>query len=363
MLPKVLLTLSGSSTATTATGRRVELYHVTMKHHSTARNSKIRFKALRRCFIQLERVGNLRLALPPKHPLHSSSDFDVVRQRNQMFRDCMREISSVHLNQAQVEMLISLFDAADTAISSYRFPSQPKETDPSTKDKGSEGRQDTDNQATTDTSTAEQPRINNPEADEQTDDIVEEIVPPNPYTTLKLALGQQISHSRRDTDLWDIEIADYFVRLADELFRKIPVPPSECKDFPPKPSRQSVPIHSVGPDLVYSADDEAYIERLGQDMMLYLIDEEETKEEVGSSFSEHEVIVDLPDDTSAHADDSDVTSILRDIASSYFPSVYKDKEAKVGTKPPLVYHDNVHQVLSGYGNDNYYTGEAAPAPA
>ncbi|RQM27769.1 hypothetical protein B5M09_006872 [Aphanomyces astaci] len=48
MLPQVLLVLHGTSTARTSVGRRVELYHVTMKCNRVTKEAKIRYNTLRK---------------------------------------------------------------------------------------------------------------------------------------------------------------------------------------------------------------------------------------------------------------------------------------------------------------------------
>ncbi|RHY70451.1 hypothetical protein DYB34_000373 [Aphanomyces astaci] len=48
MLPQVLLVLHGTSTARTSVGRRVELYHVTMKYNRGTKEAKIRYNTLRK---------------------------------------------------------------------------------------------------------------------------------------------------------------------------------------------------------------------------------------------------------------------------------------------------------------------------
>ncbi|EQC40882.1 hypothetical protein SDRG_01947 [Saprolegnia diclina VS20] len=109
---QVLLSLTGHSTATSASGRSVELYHVSFKDGSKTREVKARHKTLRQHLKPILEMEALSAPLPRKFLLKGSTDDPVVRERLRTFRRIFVDLSAKYVSESTVALLHRLMDAS-----------------------------------------------------------------------------------------------------------------------------------------------------------------------------------------------------------------------------------------------------------
>ncbi|KDO17261.1 hypothetical protein SPRG_17303 [Saprolegnia parasitica CBS 223.65] len=109
---QVLLSLTGHSTATSASGRNVELYHVSFKDGDKTRKIQARHKTLRQHLKPILEMECLSAPLPRKFLLKGSSHDQVVRERLRCFRRIFVDLSAKHVSESTVALLHRLMDAS-----------------------------------------------------------------------------------------------------------------------------------------------------------------------------------------------------------------------------------------------------------
>ncbi|RHY14317.1 hypothetical protein DYB25_000786 [Aphanomyces astaci] len=119
MLPQVLLVLHGTSTARTSVGRRVELYHVTMKYNRGTKEAKIRYNTLRKPY------ENAFAALFKARK--SNNDQPLARNTNDVSvaRTTTSPELSEYLKRLADDMLMELHAATPYRSDTIRLPRPP----------------------------------------------------------------------------------------------------------------------------------------------------------------------------------------------------------------------------------------------
>ncbi|KAF0699317.1 Aste57867_10107 [Aphanomyces stellatus] len=409
MLPQVLLTLSGTSSVRTATGQRVALYHVSMTHRRVKRQTKIRYRTLRKF---LRRIASVALAIPPKHPFRPSVDKAICETRLHMFRACLREISSVHLTDGHVHILHAMFDEADRMLPSFR---DDPSADASSIDRSGRSTGNVSQDATAsdqpptssvgfdDNQTTHNPTTPVPwQNEELTTNTTRRTSRPheNAFAALKRATASSAASDTNDkakVDDDEDDLSTYLVNLSNEMLVDLHLTTPSTRVKPSQPSTGTKRWHA-DPALAYTDDDAAYFDQLARDMWSSWDGGDDARcvdglEASGDEASDDEAHVDVTQlrvreleraleavALSAHRerDEPEVDEVIRDVATTYFPNLYtaeatnEDDDndsmsmmaaATLPKQKAARERQSMSHVLQGYIDDYYYKDDLDGAAA
>ncbi|ETV89048.1 hypothetical protein H257_00445 [Aphanomyces astaci] len=407
MLPQVLLVLHGTSTARTSVGRRVELYHVTMKCNRVTKEAKIRYNTLRKYLDLLGALENHpdELVVPAKHPFRSSSNQAVVDSRIREFRACFRALSATVLTASQIELVVAMMHEANAFMCRYKMPSQSSQLSSNDSGRIDHVAEHSDQGGT------HTPNNNDNEPDETsaaTSNVA--LSRPSqlrPYENAFAALfkarksnnDQPLARNTNDVSVarttTSPELSEYLKRLADDMLMELhaatPYRSDTIRLPRPPPSSSHARQSDVDSRLEYTEEDAAYLERIAMGMWANALDANEIvldhdhDQHDGMDDDENTFQLDRDWERALEAEEAATNrgktesaedEVIHNLAQAYFPSYYDnsdddDDDAFDVTKGKLVTEEmakpkarsSMSHVLQGYIDDMYYGDDAQVSQA